>query len=99
MFVSYSHKTAINTKQLLSVKKVKWVKFFRGVIEYFLYKYLSPYLSPIFINTCISTRYTGVSGDAENRTRVQTSSQKAFYIFISFLIFDQKLIKNNPFLA
>jgi hypothetical protein len=27
-------------------------------------------------------------GDAENRTRVQTSSQKDFYILSSFLIFD-----------
>ena len=36
-------------------------------------------------------------GDAENRTRVQTSGKKAFYIYSSYLIVGLKLIKNNPF--
>lgn len=34
-------------------------------------------------------------GVAENRTRVQTSHQKAFYTFSFFMIFDNMLIKNT----
>jgi len=34
-------------------------------------------------------------GDGGNRTRVQTSNRRAFYMLISQLIFDFELTKNN----
>ncbi|CAM1334940.1 protein of unknown function [Tenacibaculum aestuariivivum] len=41
------------------------------------------------IKTLTNTGFIRVfCGDAENRTRVQTSSSKAFYILSSFLVFD-----------
>ena len=60
---------------------------------------LTPKFTPTKIKPCKLITYRVKSGDAENRTRVQTSSQKAFYILSSFLIFVQKLIKNNPLLT
>jgi hypothetical protein len=36
------------------------------------------------------------SGDAGNRTRVQTSNQNTFYMLIFRLVFDLKLTENSP---
>ena len=38
-------------------------------------------------------------GAAENRTRVQTSYKIAFYMYSLYLVFDNIMTKNNPYIT
>lgn len=51
------------------------------------------------IKPCNSMYYKAFCGDAGNRTRVQTSNQDSFYMFIFRLILDLKLTENSPLKA
>ena len=39
------------------------------------------------------------SGAAENRTRVQTSYKIAFYMYSLYLVFDNIMTTNNPYIT